>query len=79
MTTDELIKNLIRDYLDESYSGLMWQETYEKYIRRVYPLKHNVWSVALNDETRDVRYVYLDLEAFEVKPEQVLRTEYVRV
>lgn len=78
MTTDELVKKFIAQIMDDG--------TYdEKYARTVYSVDgQDVFSLALNDETRDVRYVKVDYRdadvvAFEVKPVTVLRTEYRRV
>ena len=78
MTTDELVNEFIRQIMDDG--------TYdEKYARTVYSVDGvDVFSLALNNETRDVRYVKVDYRdadvvAFEVKPVTVLRTEYRRV
>ena len=57
----------------------------ENFARKVYSSDGvEVFSLALNDETRDVRYVKVDyrgpdVEAFEVRPVTVLCTEYRRV
>ena len=55
------------------------------FARKVYSSNGvEVFSLALKDETRDVRYVKVDYRdadvlAFEVRPVTVLRTEYQRV
>lgn len=78
MTTDELVQKFIHDIMSDGVYD-------EKYARTVYSVDGvDVFSLALNDETRDVRYVKVDYRdadvlAFEVKPVTVLRTEYRRV
>ncbi len=78
MTTDELVENFIRNIENDGVYD-------EKYARTVYSVDGvDVFSLALNDETRDVRYVKVDYRdadvvAFEVKPVTVLKTEYRRV
>ena len=78
MTTDELVEKFIRTIENDGVYD-------EKYARTVYSVDGvDVFSLALNDETRDVRYVKVDYRdadvvAFEVKPVTVLRTEYRRV
>lgn len=78
MTTDEFVEKFIKTIMDDGVYD-------EKYARTVYSVDGvDVFSLALNDETRDVRYVKVDYRdadvvAFEVKPVTVLRTEYRRV
>lgn len=78
MTTDELVREFIRTIENDGVYD-------EKFARTVYSVDGvDVFSLALNDETRDVRYVKVDYRdadvlAFEVKPVTVLRTEYRRV
>lgn len=80
MTTDELVQNFIKIVENEGVYD-------EQFVRKVYSdvdVGVEVFSLALNDETRDVRYVKVDfscpeVEAFEVTPVTVLRTEYRRV
>lgn len=79
MTTDELVQQFITAAEGETF---VYDESF---IRKVYSGEtFDVFSVALNDETRDVRYVKVDFNgmpvvAFEVKPVTVMRTEYRRV
>lgn len=78
MTTDELVNEFIRQIMDDG----TYDETYARIVYSVDGM--DVFSLALNDETRDVRYVKVDYRdadvvAFEVKPVTVLRTEYRRV
>ena len=90
MTTDELVK-AVCDGL-QTLDGDAFSAQYGKYVRliRLEPVADvtfATFSVALNDETRDVRYVTLvsdsntgkDIDAYEVRPETVLRTIYRRV
>lgn len=78
MTTDELVREFIRTIENDGVYD-------EKFARTVYSVDGvDIFSLALNDETRDVRYVRVDYRdadvlAFEVKPVTVLRTEYRRV
>jgi hypothetical protein len=78
LTTDELVQNFIRTIENDGVYD-------DKYARTVYSVDGvDVFSLSLNDETRDVRYVKVDYRdadvlAFEVKPVTVLRTEYRRV
>lgn len=78
MTTDELVANFIRIVENDGVYD-------EQFVRKVYSDEGvEVFSLALNDETRDVRYVKVDfscpeVEVFEVKPVTVMRTEYRRV
>jgi hypothetical protein len=80
VTTDELVAKVIEDFLSgmkpEDFNAL-----YAEYLWRVSP---GVYSLALNWETRDVRYVrFLDKGdkrfANEVTPRTVMRTQYEKV
>jgi len=85
VTTDELVKEIIEAFQNEDVSA------YEKYLREIdydepfLPGRSvSIWSVALNDETRDVRYIEvhgggMQTSAFEVRPRTVLRTAYEAV
>lgn len=82
MTTDQLVKDIIRAFQEGDVSQ------YEKHLREIdydepfLPGRFvSIWSVALNDETRDVRYIEVhsgghQTSAFEVAPRTVLRTVY---
>lgn len=90
LTTDELVANVIDAMTDDKWqdeNGYGWLLSHLRPVsvkRR--QLSHSeVFSVALNDETRDVRFVECvtfndgsDPLAFEVFPVTVLRTEYRR-
>jgi len=79
MTIEQLVKN----FIDIAMSDEFVYNT--EFIRKVYSSDgFEVFSLALNDETRDVRYVKVDWRdsdvlAFEVRPVTVLKTEYRRV
>lgn len=79
MTTDELVQEFIEFIVRD-------EGTYsEEFARKVYSdVGCEVFSLALNDETRDVRYVKVvfsapEVEAFEVTPVTLIKTAYRRV
>lgn len=82
MTTDELVAKVI-DTLQTGTDPFQWDMV--DHVRRVVTEHdHAVYSVALNDETKDVRYVMNSwrgerYETFEVFPHTVVRTEYRKV
>lgn len=88
MTTDELVATIISAL---KHDPLEIENVYGQHARSVKrewygELLSETYSVALNDETRDVRYVTsisapgsdFEGEVFEVSPVTVLRTEYRR-
>jgi hypothetical protein len=94
LTTDELMAEAI-EYVRSSTLG----DIIPRYMRQFESFRDggtyiDRFSVALNDETRDVRYVerrmwyvpstptqpdYRVVEVFEVRPRTVVRTQYDRV
>lgn len=86
MTTDQLVNEILemlkRNELDGRYMKHMREVDYGF---RKSGCVYSVWSVALNDETRDVRFVEQNVfpseeqtlvAAFEVFPCTVIKTEY---
>lgn len=79
LTIETLVQEFIKDMTemrDEDHD-LMVQK-WVKFTRQVQP---DIYSIALNDETRDVRFVEIVARegvrsAHEVFPETVVRTEY---
>jgi len=78
MTINQLVKNFIDLAMSDEF-------VYDsQFVRKVYSSDGvDVFSLALNDETRDVRYVTVDYRdhdvvAFEVEPVTVVKTEYRR-
>ncbi len=90
MTTDELVAKIIAALKDQDTDTLEGLNEHHRLITQEYvgTLIFETYSVALNDETRDIRYVqsiYCVLgsedftgDVFEVSPVTVLRTEYRR-
>lgn len=82
MTTDQLVEDIIVAFMAEDFTHDAFVSQYYEYMRS---LGGGIFSVALNDETRDVRFVFLAFpeigarQAYEVRPETVVRTEYKRV
>ena len=76
--SDELVANFIRIVENDGVYD-------ERFVRKVRSdTEREVFSLALNDETTDIRYVEVDfsspeIEAYEVTPVTVLKTEYRRV
>ena len=90
MTTDELVAKVIAALKDQDIDTLEVLNEHHRLVTQDYvgTLIFETYSVALNDETRDIRYVqsvYCVLDegdfkgdAYEVSPVTVLRTEYRR-
>lgn len=78
LTLDTLIENILRDYRDAEVSMTQFNELYGTCLHKVYNCK-NVYSVVLNFESKDVRYLHLDFDAFEVKPRTVVSSVYEKV
>lgn len=83
MTTDELVNEIIVGMLCDIGAA---SERYEKHLRLVTESGDEnrfsqIYSIALNDETRDVRFIRVDGGGFGVKvvsvtPETVVQTVY---
>ena len=90
MTTDQLVKEIIDAFQagDASHYDL---RPYDKFMNEIDYDEPSIsgryvalYSVALNDETRDIRYIEVHgggtmTRAFEVRPRTVLRTIYEAV
>jgi hypothetical protein len=85
LTTDELVQKFINMLKESTYDDEGVKHYFEKYNPRLIidDFDRKVWSIALNDDTRDVRYIEVD-GAFgsieEVRPVTVVdvHTEYRR-
>jgi hypothetical protein len=84
VTTDALVKAFIDAMSDHTISVAEAVDAFEKYSPHIVHSTEDVtvWSLALNYDTRDVRFVKMDAgqgTVSEVRPRTVMHTEYERI